>query len=752
MIANESKNTGYYKAANICAVIIIIFLGIGSFVDSVFYEKGMQEAGTSEGIIGLGMGIALVLLIPVFRSTTNFSSLAFFTPFIIFAYNALIMILSGWSPYFLIVCLYACGISCLYSNYPLTLAYTTLQIIAVVVLYAMGYPIAGTEVSLSVLLVSAVVFIFSSVIILLLARSATVSLGKALDDGNSFRTFLATTANYLAMVDGSNQVVYVSKPLSDLAGIEDTELAGGRSFVDLFPGRDLKLLAGDMLGQRGLYEKDWEFVLNGQKRYFKAASNTLVGTSRGTLINLHDMTYLAERDEIATMRDSLKIGLFFLNRSIIIQENYSRFLEELLSERDLGGKNFIDLLSNSVNPREQDAIKDYLDMVFNHTFDQAMLNDINPLNELHYVSKNRTEKIFHCEFVTVERAHGELFVLATVYDITAKVELQQRLREEETRRQEEMRTIFELIQVDPSVFQDFMADAEHEFSQIDEILKNDKLTAREALVNVYQSVHAIKSNAVILGLNTFGDNVHSLESEIKELREQKDEVTFDDMLHLTVAIERLSEKKEGFRDIIEKINSFKLAAAGGQKQNQYIFVESLTKAADRASSDIGKKVKFIVDEIDAEAIDSGPRRLMKEVALQLVRNAVAHGIELPEERLAKGKKETGLIRLSVKSDGKMIHIKLLDDGQGLDFDKIREKALDMNLIKKEDENNKNMLLQAIFSPGFSTAQDEGVHAGRGIGLNLVRDRVRNAKGTIKLQTESDRGTVFNIFLPLDSAD
>jgi two-component system chemotaxis sensor kinase CheA len=389
-------------------------------------------------------------------------------------------------------------------------------------------------------------------------------------------------------------------------------------------------------------------------------------------------------------------------------------------------------------------------MVFDRTFDQATLDDINPLHELHYVSKKGDRKIFQCEFISVERGKGQVFILVTIYDITAKVELEQRLLEEETRRQEEMRSLFELIQVDPNVFNDFLGDAEYEFTRIDETLKNDRLSAHEALVEIYQSVHAIKSNAVILGLNTFGDKVHALESDIKKLRESETDVPFDDMLHLTVEIEKLAQEKDGFKDVLDKINSFKVAGAG-QRQNQYVLIESLAKTTSRASSDMGKDVQFVANDVDSEAIDKGPRRVMKEVLMQLIRNSVVHGIETPEERRAKGKNETGTIRLSIKTDGKQIHVKLMDDGRGLDFDKISKKALSLNMIKPEEAGNRGALLNAIFSPGFSTADNEGVHAGRGIGLNLVRDRVRDAKGTIKLQTEKDKGTVFNVFFPLEGA-
>jgi two-component system chemotaxis sensor kinase CheA len=742
MKVNEIKDTGHYRTANISSVAMVVFLGVNSIFEAIQFNSGALE-----GVTIFSTVMALLLLVPIFRSTREYSKLAFFTPFVLFAFNIVIMIWGGLSTYFLLICLCACGISCLYANFPLTLVYTAVQTIVVGALFALGYPVAGPNAPMDIVLVSLVVFVFSCFVMLKLAQSATVKLNKALDDGNSFRTFLATTANYLAMVNHSNKVIYVSKPLSDLAGIDDPELAGGRSFIDLFPGRDLKLLAGDMLGQRGLYERDWEFVLDGQKRYFKAASNSLSGTSKGTLINLHDMTYLAERDEIAAMKDSLKIGLFFMNRDFIIQDNYSRYLEELLSEKELNGKQFLELMSLSVTSKELDAIKDYFEMVFDRTFDQATLDDINPLHELHYVSKKGDRKIFQCEFITVERGKGQTFILVTIYDITAKVELQQRLLEEETRRQEEMRSLFELIQVDPNVFNDFLGDAEYEFTRIDETLKNDRLNTHEALVEVYQSVHAIKSNAVILGLNTFGDKVHALESKIKKLRESETEVPFDDMLHLTVEIERIAQEKDGFKGVIDKINSFKVSGAG-QKQNQYVLIESLAKTTSKASADMGKDIQFVANDVDSEAIDKGPRRVMKEVLMQLIRNSVVHGIEMPGERRAKGKSETGVVRLSIKVEDKTIHVKLMDDGRGLDFPKISKKALSLKMIKPEEANNKGALLNAIFSPGFSTADTEGVHAGRGIGLNLVRDRVRDAKGTIKLQTEKDKGTVFNIFFPL----
>jgi two-component system, chemotaxis family, sensor kinase CheA len=457
----------------------------------------------------------------------------------------------------------------------------------------------------------------------------------------------------------------------------------------------------------------------------------------------------AERDEITVMKDSLKIGLFFMDRNYVIQDHYSRYLEEMLSEKNLAGKCLADMLSASFNTKELNNIRDYFTMIFEHTFEQSILDDINPLGEFQYINvKTGKRKVFHCEFTTIEQSRGDFFILVTVYDITAKTELQQRLAEEESRRQEEMKNVFELIQVEPRVFDDFFEDAEYEFERINESLKSEKMSAHEALVEIYQSVHAIKSNAVILGLNTFGDKVHKLESKIKKLREQE-EVPSDDMLNLTMELEKLSREKDGFTTTLEKINSLK-SSGNSQRQGQYVLVESLSKTVDKVSGDMCKKIRFIVDEIDDEAIEKGPRRIIKETLMQLARNSVVHGIELPADRVAQGKNEIGIIRLSVKANRENIHVKLGDDGRGLDYGKIAEKALRLNLIKPEDANDKNALLKVIFSPGFSTAETENIHAGRGIGLSLVQDRVCSGKGSIKVQTEPGKGTIFNLFFPVSS--
>ncbi|MDR1239464.1 MAG: hypothetical protein LBK27_05070 [Treponema sp.] len=459
-----------------------------------------------------------------------------------------------------------------------------------------------------------------------------------------------------------------------------------------------------------------------------------------------------ERDEIAAMKDNLPVGMFLMDKDFLIQPSYSKFLGNILDAGELQGKNFVEVISASITAKERDILEDYFRMVLNRSFKAQMLADINPLVEFTYENQTKkSQKVLRSSFAAIDRGSGDFFVLGTLEDVTAEKELARQLAEEENKREDEMRALFQVIQIEPRVFSDFLEDAEYEFDRINEILKNKELSAREAMVDIFQSIHAIKSNAVILGLENFSGKLHRLEAKISALRE-KDDVSFEDVLRITLAMEKIMQEKDIFRHTIDKIQSFNKAIGDSRRQDRYVLVETLTGACEKAAEAVNKKASMVIEEIDGIVLEKGPRRIIKEILTQLVRNSVYHGIESPEDRAARGKDQTGNIRISIKFDGEKIHIKLADDGKGLDYEKIREKARALNLLKDgEDGGDKNRLLQFIFSPGFSTAEGADVHAGRGIGLNLVRERIRDLQGSIKLQSEAGKGTVFNIFLPLEPA-
>jgi two-component system chemotaxis sensor kinase CheA len=457
----------------------------------------------------------------------------------------------------------------------------------------------------------------------------------------------------------------------------------------------------------------------------------------------------AERDEFTAMRNSLKTGLCLMDENLIIQKNYAPLLEEIFGTADLGGIKFTDLLASSLTSAEISTTTDFFEMVSKRRFDTDMLDDINPLQELKYI-RNGGEpvKILHCMFTPIKHTSGETMIMCNIEDITAKIELKKQFEHEEAKHQAEISTLFEVLQIGPGVFNDFIEDTEYEFETINDILKNSRVSSKDTLVTIFQSIHAIKANAIILGLNNYSQKLHDIESYIKDMQ-AKAEVGFDDMLSLTVRIESVMEDKDNFRKSVEKIKSF--SRDGVKKSASDILIENLNRTADRTAGSTGKKIILDTDGINAVALEKAPRRLVKEILLQLVRNAVFHGIESPDERLKNGKKESGLITVSVSMENEKIHIRIRDDGKGLDFEKIKQRAEQMHLIRKNEKiEDKSRIYQAIFMPGFSTAESGGIYAGRGVGLDLVRSRIKEHNGTIKIQTEAGKGSVFHVFLPLQN--
>jgi chemosensory pili system protein ChpA (sensor histidine kinase/response regulator) len=135
----------------------------------------------------------------------------------------------------------------------------------------------------------------------------------------------------------------------------------------------------------------------------------------------------------------------------------------------------------------------------------------------------------------------------------------------------------------------------------------------------------------------------------------------------------------------------------------------------------------------------------------LLRNAVAHGLEIAEHRRGAGKTEIGEISLRVGQEGNEIAIELSDDGIGLDFERIRTRGIETGLIRPDEETTPEQLTQLIFQPGFSTAEIVTAISGRGVGMDVVRSEAASLGGRIRVDSTPGQGTRFLIHLPLTLA-
>ncbi len=149
-------------------------------------------------------------------------------------------------------------------------------------------------------------------------------------------------------------------------------------------------------------------------------------------------------------------------------------------------------------------------------------------------------------------------------------------------------------------------------------------------------------------------------------------------------------------------------------------------------------------------IDKAIEEKLYDPLLHLVRNAFDHGIESPQLRHKLGKSETGKIEICAYNQGGQNVIEVRDDGGGLDFDKIRKRAIDLNFITPEiaQEIPEEKLLEFLFEPGFSTKEEVTDISGRGIGLDVVRSQIEALKGKIGIESSYLEGTTFSLQIPL----
>jgi two-component system chemotaxis sensor kinase CheA len=170
------------------------------------------------------------------------------------------------------------------------------------------------------------------------------------------------------------------------------------------------------------------------------------------------------------------------------------------------------------------------------------------------------------------------------------------------------------------------------------------------------------------------------------------------------------------------------------------------RAGRRAARQLGKDIEFEIVGGNV-GIDKSLADLIAEPLMHLVRNAVTHGIETPEERRAAGKPESGRIALHGFCEGSRIHIVVSDDGRGIDFQQVAEAATRHGIVARAEDLTSDQALRLIFRPGFSTSTEASDLSGRGVGLEIVDRAMTQAGGDVRLTSEPGRGATFAMMLP-----
>ncbi|HVO88698.1 MAG TPA: Hpt domain-containing protein [Casimicrobiaceae bacterium] len=197
------------------------------------------------------------------------------------------------------------------------------------------------------------------------------------------------------------------------------------------------------------------------------------------------------------------------------------------------------------------------------------------------------------------------------------------------------------------------------------------------------------------------------------------------------------------RDVQQRLFAIRTVPFGSLSERLYRIMRTTARELDKR---VNLEIHGAQSELDRSVLEKlvGPLE-------HLLRNALDHGIESPEARKAAGKSETGELSLTVRQVGNEILIELADDGAGIDFVKVRERAVAAGLLAADATPSELQLIELLFQPGFTTASRVTQISGRGIGMDVVRSEIVALGGRVAVQTASGKGSQFNLYLPLTLA-
>ena len=294
----------------------------------------------------------------------------------------------------------------------------------------------------------------------------------------------------------------------------------------------------------------------------------------------------------------------------------------------------------------------------------------------------------------------------------------------------------------------FVERTEASLLEINDLLRSTSSVSSETQVlkavdGAFRRIHAVKGDASSLGLDVLASLAHQFESELQKLK-AGGQATGDTLLSLPLPLEDLLTKVSAFKAIsARKTFSSDSAAPVSPEAFNAVLVKLTNDVARNYKKEVDTTVRMgSVLDLPAQKVNQ-----VRDIAIQLVRNAVVHGIEDSEQRAALGKAANGQLQVNLTRDeAGDWQLSVRDDGAGLDAKRIRQKLVDLSWYTPEqlESFSDKQIISHIFKPGFSTANSAGQHAGRGVGLDVVKTHVQNMGARLLLSTVPNQHTEFKV--------
>ena len=514
-----------------------------------------------------------------------------------------------------------------------------------------------------------------------------------------------------------------------------------------------------------------------------------------------DAEAFAARQETQEIMETVSTGLFLLDKDLNIGQQHSKALNDIIGSDKLSGENFANVLRGRISDKDLKTTEQFIEQLYNPRVKEKLVNSLNPLHKvmLHNASgsKAQNNRFLDFKFSRVYNDKDIARILVNVNDVSDAVYLEQRLEKERSQNDMQIEMLTTILNVNPKIINEFIINTQMHIEKMNNILKNPGSSQYELegkLKAIYREMHSLKGEASALKLHSFTKIASDAEDKLHALQNQG-QLSGNDFLPLAVHLDDLLSLSNTIATLGERINrSAPTTSTPVVAEKTLTTDDDITKtitpetvmvktplsndSLDSIDIDGGQDIDLDSDEDDsllsfyqefvkdiAERqgkqvqvksstltqvhIPEHVAKPFKEISIQLLRNAVVHGIEAPSVRHSTGKAEVGVIDLEIQNTDSNFVLIVQDDGQGIDYDSIRNKLSTEGRFSVEDANKltKGQLLKQLFSSGFSTKDDADEDGGRGVGLDVVKAKVKDYDGKLNVNSEMGQMTRFVITLP-----
>lgn len=474
-----------------------------------------------------------------------------------------------------------------------------------------------------------------------------------------------------------------------------------------------------------------------------------------------DAETIEARRETKEILETVNTGLFLLDKDLNIGQQYSKALKGIIGTDRVAGENFTNILRGRISDKDLTTTRQFIEQLYNPRVKEKLVNDLNPLRKvmLHNseASQNGGSSSSYLDFKFSRVYEGKEIarILVNVSDVSEAVKLEKRLEQEREQNDMQIEMLATILNVQPKIINEFIGNTKVHIEKMNNILKNpgsSQFELESKLKLIYREMHSLKGEASTLKLHSFTKIASDAEDKLHALQNQS-KLSGNDFLALTVNLDELLSLSNTIEALGERINQVAPASSSGNEKQgavdnstDSVYQEFVADMAQRQ----GKQVNLNTKGFTESLIPKNLLTAVKEINIQLLRNAVVHGIESPSDRLISNKAEMGQIELSVEAHENNLFISLKDDGQGINYDAIRQILLagGMHTPESVAKLTQEDLLKILFSSGFSTRSESDEDGGRGVGLDIIKDRVNALDGEIEINSDAGKMTQFVIKLPL----